>query len=67
MLERLGHDALVCRDDEQSKVHTGGACQHLPDEALVAGHVHKPQYFAGRKLQRSKPKLDRDAPFLFFL
>ena len=67
MLPGLGHDAFVGGDDQGHQVDPPGAGHHVPDEFLVAGHVHDPQEHPGRQREVGKPQLDGDAPLLFFL
>ena len=67
MLFRLGHDAFVGRDHEQRDVDTCRACEHVPHEAFVPGHVHHAR--ADRVPQRKgcEPEIDGDASPLLLL
>ncbi len=42
MLERLGANAFVRRDDQQQQLHAGGAGQHVVQKSLVTGDVDDP-------------------------
>ena len=41
VLARLRHDRFVGGDHQQHRIDAAGASQHVPDESLVAGHVHE--------------------------
>ena len=43
MLAGLGLDAFVGGDDQQHKVDTPNAGQHVADEALMARDIHESQ------------------------
>ena len=60
VLARLRHDAVVGGHDEQEEVDPGGAGDHRPDEALVAGDVDHRQRAPRRQLERRIAELDRD-------
>ena len=63
MLPGLRHDRLVGCDDEEHRIDPSGAGEHVPDEALVTGHVHEGDADA-LPLGMGEPEVDRDAPAL---
>ncbi len=63
---RLRHHRFVGRDDQQDQVDAAHACQHVLDEALVARHVDEGEVPIP-ELAVSKPQIDGDAAFSFFL
>ena len=56
VLARLRHDRFVGGDDQQHRIDAAGASQHVPDESLVAGHVHEGDVHARRSVQCAKPR-----------
>jgi len=61
MLVRLGHYAVISRDDEQQEVDAGSAGQHRVDEFLMAGHVDEADDRAVCLGPISEAERDRDA------
>ena len=52
----------VCgRDDQQGDVDTGCARDHVPDEVLVAGHVHDARADVARQVEPGEAEVDGDA------
>ena len=39
MFASLGHDGVIGGDDEEGEVEPGGTCEHVSDEAFVAGDI----------------------------
>ena len=67
MLDGLGHKAVVGCHHQHGQVDAAGACQHIFNEFLVAGHVHDAGLGAVGPVQVGKAQLDGDAPLLFLL
>ena len=63
MLARLRHHRIVGGDDEHGQVHTGGAGEHVLDEALVAGHIDDAEPIIAQ-VERGEADVDGDAAFL---
>ena len=66
MLDRLGHDAVIGGDAQERNVDAGRARDHLPYEALVAGHVDDAHRPAVGKRKLREAELDGDAAPLLF-
>src|SRR5437667_8467512 len=71
MLARLWFDALVGSDHQQDQINPAAPCQHVADEALMAGDIHeaKAQWFAvrHREFKVGKSNVNRYSPAFFFL
>ncbi len=67
VLPGLRHHSLIGRHHHQDQVHTGGAREHVANEALVARDVHHahPKVLPGNEVCESE--LDRDAAGLLLL
>ena len=67
MLPGLGHDSLICRNDEKHHIHAGYSCRHIVDKPLMSRHVYDPGTPAIRKLKPGKSQIDGDpSPFFLF-
>jgi hypothetical protein len=64
VLAGLGHDRVVGGDDQDREVHAGRAGEHVPDELLVAGHVHDAQAY-GAEVEVGEADVDGDTAGLF--
>ena len=64
VLAGLGHRAVVGRDDEEGVVDRGDAGQHVPDEALVARHVHEAEHRSVGPGVVREAEVDAQAPLL---
>jgi HAD superfamily hydrolase (TIGR01549 family) len=67
MFCRLGLPAFIGGDDEQADRDTAHTGEHVLDESLVAGHVHKTDFTAGWQGQPGEPEIDRESAPLLFL
>ncbi|MBK7701413.1 MAG: hypothetical protein IPI34_00265 [bacterium] len=67
VLHGLGHDPLVRGHHQQREVDAAGPGDHLPHEALVAGHVDDAQGRAVRQGQLREAQFDADAALLLLL
>ena len=65
MFAGLGHDALVCRDDQQHKVNARRSGHHIAYKTLVPGHVHHAHALAVGQGDIGKAQFNGDAPALF--
>ena len=63
MLPGLGHHGFVRRDDEEDRLDSAGAGEHVAHESLVPRHVHEGNPDAVPFGVR-KSEVDRDAPAL---
>lgn len=66
MLARLGHDAFVGGDDEESKVDAADAGQHICDEIAMTGNIDNADGFTIRQVEPSEAKVNRHLPALLF-
>jgi hypothetical protein len=71
VLAGLRLDAFVSSDDQQHQVDAADSCQHVADEALVAGDVDESNAdglaCGAGQIEVRKSDIDRDAaPLLFF-
>ena len=70
VLASLGLDRFVGRDDQQHQVDASHSGQHVADEALVAGDVHKtemqPLAVLARQIHVGEAQVDGDAAALLF-
>ena len=64
---RLGHHALVGRDDQQRGVNAAHAGQHILDEVAVAGHVHDADLLAVWQGQPGEAEVNGHLALLLFL
>ena len=62
---RLRHDALISRNDEESKVDAANAGEHVLDETLVAWNIHNADLLTGGQAQPRKTEIDGHAALLF--
>src|SRR5262249_26729076 len=62
----LRHDAVVRSDREQHEIHAVRAGEHVPDEALVPGHVDDAGPLAGG-VEVGEPEVDRYPALLLLL
>ena len=67
MLLRLRHHAVVGRDGEEHQVDAVGAGEHVPDESLVARHVHDARAGVVRQSQIGGTPGRWRSPLFFFL
>ena len=65
MLDGLGHDAVVGRDDEHDKINAANAREHVAYEALMAGHVDEANLRGVGRGPVGKAEVDGDASRLF--
>ena len=61
VLARLGHHALVGRDDEEREIDAAHPRQHVLDEPLVARYVHDLDGEAVRLFEEGEAEVDRYA------
>ena len=63
----LGHDAVIGGDGEENQIDAVRAGEHVFDEALVARDIDDARLRSVGKIKMSKPQINGDAAFLFFL
>src|SRR5712675_2140890 len=64
MFAGLGLDGFVRGDYQEDQVDSGGAGQHIGDEALVSGDIDKAEPYAGF-FQEGETEVNGDAAALF--
>ena len=67
VLPGLGHDPLVCGNDEGDQIDTRGACNHVFDKFFVPGHIHDTQQLTSGQFQVGETEFNGDPPLLFLL
>lgn len=64
MFEGLGHDAIVCGDDEHADFDSGGSGDHGLDELFVAGDIDDAKADTG-EVEVGEPEFDGEPAGLF--
>ena len=67
MLERLRHDAFAGIHDEQQKLHSRRAGQHIVQEALVPRHIDDAALGSVVETKMGEAEIERHAPRLLLL
>src|SRR6266498_3492000 len=66
MFVRLWHDAFIGSDDEQRRVNSPNAREHILNEVTMTRHIHNPNFLPIGKHEPAKAKLDGHFTRLFF-
>ncbi len=66
MFPCLRHDRFVRCDNQQNRLDTSRACEHVLDEAFVAWYIHKADTVAAGKRKVREAEINRNAARLLF-
>ncbi len=67
VLPGLGHDPLICCNNEGNQVDTRGPGHHVFDKLFMTRHIHNTQQLPSRQFHVGETELNGDAPLLFLL
>ncbi len=67
VLAGLGGYAFIGGDDEQNRVDSSDACQHIADKIPVTGHVNDAHPLPVGEREGGKAQVNRHLPLAFFL